>query len=499
MSSFRRDIFILSTLQIVLGSVCLYSVPRIFVDEAWDSALGYNLARKGTLNHPFIEGFGGMQIHFVQNRVILPLVCAAVFKVADYSIVTSRIGSLLFGLLAVISLYAVMRRWFGEKQAICIGLATIIHPWFFEISRRARPEIYYIALSLVFLWLIVSYFDSGSRPTAFFCGAVAGLSALAHPNGLILIFSISLAVVFWLRIRNIGRLVVWAGFGSALVILPYIIYVLWAVQDPQVSFTEQMQIGMLFKLPLYNEIFRWKRFLKLPEGVALALIMVVSWSAAWHRSSAADKTIATIIVLFALILPFVSVNANARYLAVLIPFFSSLMIRLVWRTMIGDGVARLNRYKCRFAIGIGTVVLYLLMCIVPIALMFYHLRCADFNKVTDRIASIVGPNRRVFGNPIFWFGHNRYKYGPYPITHEYIHAWQVIDMVRRHRFDFAVRTAWSSSPPMGFAQPPRSMPDFRDNCLCDVICRIYGTKIDGFFDPYYGPIEIYKLNWDKSF
>ena len=111
-------IFVLVVLQTILGLACLEGVPRIYVDEAWDSALGYNLARTGSLRHPFIEGFGGMNVHFVQNRVVLPLVCAAIYKVAGYSVLTSRLASVIFAILAVVSLYTVMQRWFGEKQAL---------------------------------------------------------------------------------------------------------------------------------------------------------------------------------------------------------------------------------------------------------------------------------------------------------------------------------------------------------------------------------------------
>jgi hypothetical protein len=59
MSVWKRHIAILIVLQVVLGTIYLSRVPRIFVDEAWDSSLGYNLAFKGSLSHPFIEGFGG--------------------------------------------------------------------------------------------------------------------------------------------------------------------------------------------------------------------------------------------------------------------------------------------------------------------------------------------------------------------------------------------------------------------------------------------------------
>lgn len=499
MLGWKRDIALLVVLQLVLGLAYLKTVPRIHLDEVWDSSLGYNLANTGSLKHPFIEGFGGMHIHFVQSRVILPLVCAAIFKVVDYSIATSRIGSVLFGALAVIGVYAVMRRWFGEKQAFWIALVMILYPWFFQASRRARPEIYYTALALVFLWLMVLFFDSGSRRSAFFAGVLAGLSALTHPNGLILVFSVACAVILWLRSKPIGRLIQWASIGFVIVILPYVIYVFWAVQDPQVSFTEQMQVGMLYKSLLHREISRWKSFLQWPEGAPLAVIMLVSWILAWYRSSVADKTLATIIVLFALTLPFATVSPTARYLVAITPFFGALMVRLIWRVTAGKGIIWQSWYKFRFAISAGMAVIYLSTCITFIGLMFYHLRGADFTRVINRVASVVGRESRVYGNPIFWVGHDRYQYGPYPMLYKGIFLRDAIKMVRKHRFDYAVRVAWSIAPPVRFAQPPRSMPDFRDGCLGDWMCRKFGTKIDEFRDPYYGPVEIYKLNWDARY
>lgn len=114
------------------------------------------------------------------------------------------------------------------------------------------------------------------------------------------------------------------------------------------------------------------------------------------------------------------------------------------------------------------------------------------------MASVVGPDSRVYGDPIFWVGHDRYKYGPHLIVMGRLTPLkQAIDMVRKHNFDYVVRTSWLVAPPLGFGRLPDAMPMFRDNCLDDHICRLFGTKIDGFYDPYYGPMEIYKLNWDN--
>jgi 4-amino-4-deoxy-L-arabinose transferase-like glycosyltransferase len=494
-SGWKRNVLLLIVMHVVLGLLYLSDVPRVFVDEVWDSALGWNLARTGSLRHPFIEGFGGVDVHFVQPRVVLPFFCAAIFKFSDYGIVASRIGSVIFGALAVVCLYAVMRRWFGERQAFWIGLAVVVHPWFFEISRRARPEIYCMALALAFLWLVDIFFDSGSRRTAFFAGVLAGLSALAHPNGIILVFSISCAVLLWRRGKSLGRLVGYAGVGAVLAVLPYVIYVLWAIRDPRVSLAKQMQIGMLHGSVLAGEIVRWKSFLQWPKGLGLAGVVLASWIGAWYRSSRSDKALATMTALFAVLLPFAAVNRTPRYLGVTTAFLGAMVVRLAWRIMADRAAGWQSWGKSRFALCASIVAVYSMTCIGGIGLMFYSLRAANFAKVVDRVASVVGSESRVFGDPIFWLGHDRYRYGPYLITYEKIPLREIIRHVREHDFDYAIRTAWLISPPKGIGPPPRLMPEFRRESLCDHLCRLFGTKTDEFYDPYYGPIEIYKLNW----
>jgi 4-amino-4-deoxy-L-arabinose transferase-like glycosyltransferase len=500
-SFWGRDVFLLVSLQVLLGLPLLSRVPSFYVDEAWDSALGYNLAQTGSLKHPFIEGLGGGHIHFVQNRIVLAYVSSAIFKVAGYGVATTRIGSLIFGALAVVSLYGATRRWFGRRQAFWIAVAVIFHPWFFEISRRARPEIYYTALPLVFLWLLVLYFDSGSRRTAFFSGVVAALAGLAHVNGLILIFSIGCAAIVWLRAKSTVRLILWATAGFVLTILPWAIYVLWAVQDPGVSLMNQMHTNWLTHTSvLHKEIIRWKSFLKWPKGAGLGVIMFASWALAWYRSSRAEKTLATTVGLFVLILSFLSIHAQTRYLSAIVPFFGALIIRLVWRaTAAVGGAGRQIWRRPRALLGIVAGAVYFLTNIAAIGLMFDYYRDADLTRMINRVASVVSPESRLYGSPIFWMGHKQYRYGPWPLTpvpHKRISLATGIEMVRKHRFDYAVRTAWYVIIDQ-VLRPPASMPDFKDDLLVDQVCRIFGTKVDEFYDPYYGPIEIYKLDWDR--
>ena len=495
-ANWKRNIIILIVLQFTLGLIYLKTVPRLISDEAWDASFGHSLAYSGVIKCEIIEGFGGMHIHLVQPRLILPLVCAAIFKVAGYSITASRFGSLLFGVLAIVSLYGVMRTWFGERQAVWIAAATVLHPWFFEISRRVRPEIYHIALAMTMLWCIVYSLDSNSRRTSFFAGVFATLAVLAHPSGLVLDIAIVGAVLIWLRTKTIWRLVLWACLGSIVAILPYVIYVLWCVQYPGVNFFEQMQTGHRQIGILAGEVMRWKNFLRWPKGAPIAIVIIVFWLLTWYRSTSADKVLASIIGLFTLILPFISANRAGRYLVVLVPFFCAMMVRLIWRIMPDRVIPPQKWYKLRFVVSKSIIVIYFLMCVAAISAMFYYLRGADFTKVLDRIASVVNREDHIYGERILWIGHDRYHYGPFPVDYSVTPWRQPIEEVRKHHFDYAVRSVWTFDGSAGISSPPTKMPDFRSYYTIDQVCKRFGTKIDEFYDPYFGPFEIYKLdNW----
>lgn len=497
-AKWNKVIFLVLFMQICMGLTCLKTVPRLYMDEAWDSSLGYVFSNTGVIRHPFLEGFGGMEVHFIQPRILQPLFSSVIFKVAGYSITTSRLGSLFFGVLAIVCLYGIMRKWFGEKQAVFICIATVINPWFFEISRRARPEIYYAALALAVLWCVVHAIEKNSRITAFSAGVLSALSSLAHPSGFVMSIAIIIAVLLWLRTRTLWQLILWAGLGFVIAMLPYFIYVAFCTQDPAVDFMQQMQNGSIKMGFLTGETMRWKNFLQWPKGIPLLAIFGVSCIAGFYRSTAADKSLVTIIFVYALITPFASVNNAGRYLACLTPLFAALIIRFVWRISFGKNLFPGKWRKTRLTLAFGTVAAYTLFSVAGISLLFYRLAGADFDNVVDNIATVVDKDSSVYGEKMLWWGHNSFHYGPFTADYT-VQPWQqTIEMVRKHRFDYAVRSAWTFGTSHGIAKAPDKMPDFRPNYMVDQVCMKYGTKIHEFYDPYFGAFEVYKLDWYRN-
>ena len=498
--SWRRDLLILLLMEAVLGTVYLKTVPRFYNDDAWLASLGDSLAREHTLRHPIIHGWGGMHVHFVQNQVVLPVVCAVIFRLFGFGIVTGRLGSVLFAMLAIVGTYGLTRRLFGGRQAFWAAAALIIHPWFFEVSRRIRPEVYYIGLAAMALWCLTEARARGSRGLAILAGLLAGWASLSHPSGVLLAAAVVLSALLWApgRGRTL-RALAWTGFGFLVAVLPYVIYVVWAVQDPNVDFWAQMSgkghVGLgEIHTRLTLEIRRWRNFFQWPRGWPLATIALVAWAAAWVRSKRQDKLVATVALLFPLLLPFFSVNPAGRYLAATVPWLAILLVRFIFRAAPRRSQRDVRRGKLRIAIVGATALVYVTMSLGAVGLMFYRLRDADVTRVLDRIASVTGPDARVYGDIMLWMGRDRYNYGPFPIDRQ----WKAtIEMIRPFDFDYVVRGAWNWGASRGVSPPPMTMPPTRANVPYDLVAERYGTKVDEFCDPHYGMIEIYKIDWSR--
>jgi 4-amino-4-deoxy-L-arabinose transferase-like glycosyltransferase len=470
-------------------------VPRIYIDEAWDASIGYELAQKGVLRQPFIHNFGGMEVYFVQPRVVLPIICAGVFKITGYSIVISRLPSLLFGVLAVIALYHVVEYFFGDKQSFFVCLATIINPWFWVTSRRCRPEIYYVAFALVFLWLLISYFRQQRAWTAFFVGIFAALASLSHPNGLLIVAAISISWIIWKEKPHLFKLILWALAGFILFFLPYAIYAFWASSQPSVSFFGQMHGGAIYGSMLAREMVRWKSFLRLPVGIPVALVVFAAWLSAWWKSTDEDKLAATIVIIYPLSLLPMSVDAMACYLVAVLPFFSILIVRFVFRM---NKIDILNIGWIRYIFNPAVISIYIFSSLVPIILMLYFQRNADFNYVVDEVVKVVGPKSLVHAEPVFWVGHDRYIYGPYLQTYDEVKLKDAFQWAYSQSFDYAIRTSWVNGPSLGLHKLPNKMPAFRSYLVTDNLCKYFGTKVHEFYNEQYGPVEIYKLDWSTA-
>jgi 4-amino-4-deoxy-L-arabinose transferase-like glycosyltransferase len=487
---------ILTLAQLALAVPWLSSVPRFYDDEAWHGSVAYELSRSGRLRHPILVGWGGIDQHLVHDMVVLPIFSAPVYRMTGFDVATARLPSVAMSVLALWAVYAFGRRLLTSRAALAATLATAAHPWFFEISRRVRPEIYYLALGLAGAWGLTAALQTGRRRWAFLGGAAMGLAATAHPTGLLLGASLAAGLLIWLGRPWALRVLGWATLGGACVLASFAAYVLWAqAQSPQVSFVEQMKgTHELFAGGASNmirgELGRWREFLGLWYGAPLAAVLAMAMAAAWWRSTRGDKAVATAIVLYALSM-FVTSNFAARYLAPVVPLFAVLTVRLLARLTAGG---RSLRVWPRAAAGVLAAA-YLAVSAGGIGLMLWRLHNADLRPLLNRIMAAAPGDSRIYGHMMLWMHPSR-RCEPSPIDNH----WQTTaDMLRQWRFEYIVRFGWDWRSSHGVAQPPRTMPPLGKGHIpaIEASCLQYGALVESLWDDHFGAVEIYRMDWDK--
>jgi hypothetical protein len=493
----RTSIILLVFFQLALGLIYLRTVPRVFNDDAWEMSLGKCLADEGRLRHGIIEGWGGMHIYFIQNQIVQPFVLAGLYHLVGFGLWTSRFASLLMSILAIIAIYKIMTQWFGPQASLLISLMVILNPWFFEISRRVRPEIYYLALAMCALWMFFNSIKNNSSFFSFLTGFFTALAGLSHPTGFVLAGTILLVTFLFLRPRLSKRQILVMVAGLLVPVLLYVIYVVYAMVDPRVNFWEQMRGGKSViranvLIVLQNECGRWFHFFQGSKGIGLGILFLIGLIAAFFKSTPYDKTAACIVLLYSFALSVTTVNITSRYLVAMLPFLAALLVRLSQRVFYSASQFNQRYPTIRNLAAGGILAVYILFCTAGISILLYRTHNANFDRVVDRISAITGPKAHIYGPMIFWLGNGKYQYGPFPLDY---HWDQTLAMVEPFHFDYAIRTAWTFTESGGIKTPPVRMREFDSRNTLDQICRIYGTKVSDFRDPDFGPVEIYKLFW----
>lgn len=489
---------LLVCLQLGSGLLFLSAVPRVMDDEAFEGSLGHSLAFEGRIRTQVMTGCGAMEDYLIQNRLLLPVATSAAFRIAGYSLTAGRFVSVLFAAVVVWSICMILRP-FGERLAAGTALLTMVHPWFLDISRRTRPEIYYLALALLGLYFWIVWRSHMNRSLAMLAGFFWGLACVAHPAGCLLVAAIALSLVTVdRRIQNIVGMT-WAFVGGMLPLIAFAWYVVAIQSQSVVDFFVQMRgchedlVKNSVSDMIRAETQRWKAFLALPKGVFVAIGLGVAWFAAWIRSNSADRSAAMVVCCYSFMLPFAA--SHNRYLAVLIPFFSYLVLRLFVRLWSGG---RMDwQGGCRFgrrALAGALIASYTLSCFGAVVLLFHRLHGGDLDRALDRIALSVSPEQRVYGSPVLWMGGDRYQYRPYLGYDPELGVDQIIDRIREEEIEFAVITSRGFGSSFGFSRPPVGIAENRSDHV-RVLCDRYGNKIDEFVDPSFGKFEVYQLSW----
>ena len=169
---------------------------------------------------------------------------ASILTIAPLAEWSMRLPMVLIGLLNVILMYGVARRWFDDRR-IGFGAAALLAmtPTHFILSRLALDYLLPLPFILAWLWCLISLMRHADRRLAFATGALLGVGCFSYVSSW-LMMPIYLVISLAITLRSIGRRELLApmvaGFAT-----PMLVLAAWLLVHPSVprNILAQYQAG----------------------------------------------------------------------------------------------------------------------------------------------------------------------------------------------------------------------------------------------------------------
>ena len=480
----RIAIVILASLLLLAQAVPLI-YTRWVADESWYSIPADTLVHTGHLRIPaFAET--STQSHVYTLSPALMLIEAAIFKVFGTSLYTAKLPSLLSAFLGIFLTYLLGCELAGPLLGAAAAVFLAADNMYFLAARTARPEATVVFFSLCGVLLFLYALRRQSVALAFLSGLMVGIGALVHVNALSAGISAGVLALVEFRASIIRRARPWAFVAG--LILPVIPYVLWANSDAihHREFVTLYSAGAeatLAQIPSL-ELWRYSDFIGMPNSrfrfpipLPYRLHVVIALLAAawflWRYDRTLFRKVMCLLAPSMLWWMYLR-NPNVRYTATASPYFALLVA--------GAALALWNaRPRWRKTV-VAAAVLLVAAEVASNYFLLYLYRKSDYLALADRFHTIIPKDAAVYGALHFWMAfHNQpfFSYNRTPLQYAVDHGARYLILNDNLMLN---GNGW------GIDDWQRVRQD------SSAFVRDHATLAGRAPDPYYGALEIYRVN-----
>jgi len=506
------DLVIILILLIFFGTtsiLCLDQFPKVWLDEAWDSTTAYTFQKDGTFRNLTLVSapLGNQDIHFLQPRILSNIIMAPIYSLLGVGSVQGRLASVFMGALAVIGIYFLSRKIGSIVFASVCVLFFIFDNLFFVVTRTIRPEIYVVTIAIWVLYLIL---DAGADYwKLFFCGMLLGISLYAHPNSFLVLIAILIIALSQVKANQFLRILLPMALGIVIGFLPYALYV--GYQDGANYFHDfwlqiHQRAEMLtntnkyFSGALAAELERYTSYIFFPYRLPIFLIQIGAIGyAIYNRGDKFNQPFLIFIFVQVLLFPILISAKTSRYLTVLMPVVTILVVKMGW------GIANWSYDINLSAIHTSVSKLHLTT-LIPISLVLilffnqvagdvwavWQSRDCSFSPFITQVRNSVPAGKKVWGPMTYWFGFYDYPYRT---------VWTINNYEEMSRFQPEYVILYDNSEIWGnkTGVTKRLDPNYEImepvRKLLSRLVTNRGVLVGSVPNSCYGNVEIYKLRW----
>lgn len=315
-------------------------------DEGWFANPAFNLIENGRMNTTVLEDANMKMTTGLHQQTywVMPvniLTQAAWYKITGFSLFSMRSLSILFGLLALVAWFSIMKSLAGDKRVALFAVTFIALDFaFIRSASTGRMDMMSAALDFAAWAAYLRLRERNLLLAVFASQSIVVVSGLTHPNGVMGLIGLVFLALYFDRSKIKLR-------HFAVAAAPYVIgaacYGLYAVQNPQLFLTQLSGNGGWRFWGLANPIGAIKlemaeRYLSLSAGGSsyLKLILMMACAAGilgtlFTREIRERKQYRALLIIAGLLFAYLTFLEGTKlylYLIHIAPIYSALLA--VW-------------------------------------------------------------------------------------------------------------------------------------------------------------------------
>jgi 4-amino-4-deoxy-L-arabinose transferase-like glycosyltransferase len=495
----------------------LLRMPVPFVDEAWHASRALSLAQTGWAFSDLDSGVADKyEGYWTYNPWVSAWVQALAIGALGLSLFAVRLVSLAFGLLLLVSVYAIARQLVGPRAGLLAVFLVAVSRAFFYSSHLARPDVMVAALGFGAIALTRGEHPPGCRAATIRCataGLVLGLALEIHPNAAIYCPAIAVLLLMdhgWSVPSTLRSPGLW-GFAAGLAVGVAFYLCLHVLPYPATFLTLNHLIEGPIHVPPLLSMDPWE----LADSAAdlgqlfysFAHVRLVLFAVALlmllRRRSRADQQL--LILIAALAASMVAlIQTKAYFYGILISPAVDLVVAAWLSRLSASPVAWSGRWGAmprRYGpavLGLGL----LAIAIAPTVPRLMADSTGEFRTVLERVRTLVAPGASVMGSQVYWFGLHDQRY----------FSWEQLVFYRNHVPGATLEDAFVALRPRYFIADrqtdlfirsrPRSTAQGRflhvDNAEMERFLSSHADLVDTIETTAFGTVRVYEIDWPEG-
>jgi hypothetical protein len=185
----KQPLFLILIVGALLRIISFTRIPIIY-DGAWYADTGFGILKYGTFST------ASQNIPTWGDTLIYPAYLSVFYRFFGYSLLTTRVASLIIGLLAILVVYKLTANIFDKKKGLIVAAIIAFHPWAIIVTGANVVENMLIIFLSFTIWSIIK--SSDDRRYLSLAGIFASLTFLTKTNiGISLIILVVIFFFVW--------------------------------------------------------------------------------------------------------------------------------------------------------------------------------------------------------------------------------------------------------------------------------------------------------------